>query len=1369
MLQCDQIPHLKVYRMKTYLPYMERTPLKDSVIIYNGKTISNVNNILTHRNIDNTRGKYKKILIDKKIHQRVGQKNIILNQIDYRKKTYKELSTNYSLTGIVEANLKNKFNMIYDFSRFNEIFFTNSTRMKIKTRASSYIKLIMDNTKIIDDYKKKTMMIYVDDWISVDVKEYFSNPEYMNNPIVMFYLCMKYDLDTFLLLGNMNIIFVTSKGPIMRLNPSELKIMADKNHKKPAIEYRRAIFKLLGQNINERELNISENNAIERGDNKNQIVDTIMKEFVFGATGTPSKNVEKEIIEAIEMSDKINKLNPDNIDEIINTVNTDEEIVKRVNKRLTNKKTGGMHASTKRDEVLRKKQMELEIHGKTLKEIIDKNMNNIEIPSKDISNKVFTTNKNATKKSYCNFDKMYNEKLKDQDLVNIFLDLNKREIPLFVKSIDVEDSSDVLNYKETYHIVLEDSNRVRHSLTFDLPKIMDDKFLYLGGNRKIINNQQLLIPIAKTGPDTVQTCTFYNKIFVTRYGDKVSAEIEKFKKMVSSQTLASIKFKRGNFAKLNSDYLTTIEYDNLSKTFEFIKIKGMTIYFSQTEIRDLFYKKGFNIKEGLLPIGIENNLPIYINLETQNVEGTNLGIIEYILSKYPSLETNLNEYSAGKKYMYTRAMIMKKNVPLILLLSYFEGISGILRRAKVKYYFSDTRPKVSRNEKFIQFNNGYLVYENKPFEVSLLMNGFTEIPTKIYDYEEFDKKDIYPSIFEKMFGRRNIASAFNNFYENFVDPVTYGVLVDMNLPTDITGMLLYANNLLVDDQYREETDLNIFRIRRNEIINALLYKNIATAYEKYKLTASNNNPKKMSIPKSKIIKDIQTLQTVEDYSVLNPIVELEKTRAISPKGPSGCNIKEAYKMNKRAFHESMLGMYTISTSPDSNVGVVRELTNEPGLVSPRGYMNLPGREGVESLNDNNLFGAAELLSPLGASRDDPQRLAMATKQSKHIVPVKKSSPVLISNGVEQTIQYELCKDFCVVAQEDGEVIERDDNAGLVVVKYKSGKYDAIDIAEKTVKNGAGGFFLSNKLICNLKVGQKFKADDILASDEKFFTDSKITGNRFNIGTLCKVAIMSSYATYEDSTIITKKMAQDMATEVCMPRDIVLGANTNVEYMVKVGDTVEVGDELIRFERSFDEDVYNKLLANIGEELGESISMGSKDQVKSKYSGVISDIKIYSTVGLNELSPSLRRIVKDYYDKTNKRKKILNKYDDSNELYKCGILFNEPTKPIQTPDGKVKGNIVNDGVLIQIYVKYFDELAIGDKITNFTALKGIVGAKVEEGKEAYSEFRPEEEISTCIAPAAIIARMTPSIVLTLLGNKVIVELKRTLKDIYEGKK
>ena len=511
-------------------------------------------------------------------------------------------------------------------------------------------------------------------------------------------------------------------------------------------------------------------------------------------------------------------------------------------------------------------------------------------------------------------------------------------------------------------------------------------------------------------------------------------------------------------------------------------------------------------------------------------------------------------------------------------------------------------------------------------------------------------------------------------------------------------------------------------------------------------------------------------QTLEDYSVLNPIVELEKVRATSPKGPSGCNLEEAYKINKRSFHKNMTGLFTVSTSPDKNVGVVRELTLEPAIASPRGYLDTRNTNSeIEQLKDVNLFGAAELLSPLGETRDDSVRLAMATKQSKHIVPVKKSSPVLISNGSEQTIQYELSNDFVVVAKEDGKVIERDDKNGLIIVEYKSGKHEAIDISPRTVKNGAGGFFLTNQLNCNLEVGQKVKKNDILASDSKFFSNSKLTGNRFNIGTLCKVAIMSSYSTFEDSTEITKKMAREMAAEITMCKPVVLGANTNVDFIVKVGDRVEVGDELIRFERSFNEDTYNKLLANIGDELEQEITMSSKEQVKSKYSGIVSDIKIYSTVDLDQLSSSLRFIVSSHYNKIKKRKKVLDKYDKENSIVKCGILFNEPTEPIETKDGKVKGHIVNEGVLIEFYITYNDEMAIGDKITNFTALKGTVGEMVPEGQESYTLFRPDEEISSCIAPAAIIARMTPSIILTVLGNKVLVELKRKLKDIYFGNK
>lgn len=68
---------------------------------------------------------------------------------------------------------------------------------------------------------------------------------------------------------------------------------------------------------------------------------------------------------------------------------------------------------------------------------------------------------------------------------------------------------------------------------------------------------------------------------------------------------------------------------------------------------------------------------------------------------------------------------------------------------------------------------------------------------------------------------------------------------------------------------------------------------------------------------------------------------------------------------------------------------------------------------------------------------------------------------------------------------------------------------------------------------------------------------------------------------------------------------------------------------------------------------------------------------------------------------------------------------------------------------------------------FTALKSIVGEVVPEGYEPYSEFRPEEEVSSIIGPSAILKRQVPSIMLTVLGNKVIVELKRELEKIYNS--
>ena len=318
------------------------------------------------------------------------------------------------------------------------------------------------------------------------------------------------------------------------------------------------------------------------------------------------------------------------------------------------------------------------------------------------------------------------------------------------------------------------------------------------------------------------------------------------------------------------------------------------------------------------------------------------------------------------------------------------------------------------------------------------------------------------------------------------------------------------------------------------------------------------------------------------------------------------------------------------------------------------------------------------------------------KQTKHVIPIEKSSPVLISNGAEQVIQHQLSKDFAVVAKEDGTILEINNDTGIVIIQYKSGKKEAFDISPKTVKNGAGGFYLSNKLICHFKQGDKVKQNQVIASDDKFFSHTQ-DGNKFNIGSLQKIAVMGAYLTYEDSTFITNKLAQEMASDIIMPREIVLAKSANVENLVKIGDKVRVGDELLSFENASDDGSLNELLASVGEDLQESIKSLGKKPITSKYTGEVVDIKIYTTCELDELSPSLKKVVKDYYSKINKKKAVLDKHDKSNDPFKLDFMMTEPTNKVVTKDGKVKGNQVDEGVLIQIFIKYRDVMGVGDKL------------------------------------------------------------------------
>ena len=153
-----------------------------------------------------------------------------------------------------------------------------------------------------------------------------------------------------------------------------------------------------------------------------------------------------------------------------------------------------------------------------------------------------------------------------------------------------------------------------------------------------------------------------------------------------------------------------------------------------------------------------------------------------------------------------------------------------------------------------------------------------------------------------------------------------------------------------------------------------------------------------------------------------------------------------------------------------------------------------------------------------------------------------------------------------------------------------------------------------------------------------------------------------------------------------------------------------------------------------------------------------------------MSPSLRKICSKYYKRISGRNTLLEKYDpeSKNSVVKCGVLCKEPTKQVEANKyGVIKGQNVEDSVLINFYIKHEEPLEIGSKIANFTALKNTIAEIVPEGYEPYSSFRPDEMVDTMIASNSILKRMTPSITLTVLGNKCIIELKNKLREIYES--
>jgi hypothetical protein len=981
-------------------------------------------------------------------------------------------------------------------------------------------------------------------------------------------------------------------------------------------------------------------------------------------------------------------------------------------------------------------------------------------------------------------DRSYLQNQYEKDLVaSLTAFSNDPAHPIFVEKVEREDTSDEMNLKETMTTTFRDKDGGRHTFRVDLPLMVDHRFMYIGGNKKTMRKQLFPLPIVKTGPDEVKITTNYNRLFIYRFGQKADRHVWQLKKYLSGTKLpAGFEAKLGNAKESNKDGGHTVEFDEISSWLMSFETPGSVLFFDRARMREELGSLGVLDESWKaqgdyfdpaveFPLGYDKSpralLVVSIadgSVRRKTARGSAVAtevvagsIVEAILGSIgPEATRDTYATPPGKSQAYSRVTVLGRKVPMVVMLGHMHGLTDVLKRAGIQWKFEDSSRRSTPEEKagmeYVDFANGRMWYPSRPLRNRILLNGLSEADCEGTDFEEMDGPDVWMKAIESITGSRAAAKGLDNTAAMLIDPMTKDILHANSLPEDYAGLLLKANEMLETTDHRAMNDLTQYRVRGNEMLVAFTYSVLASSFKAFRDSRrSGGKDVKVTAPRDAVLRAINDSNVVSDYATLNPINEIEELSAISAKGPSGVNMDDAYTLEARAYDESMLGTLALNTPDSSSVGVVRHLSANPRIMDDRGLM-APAPD-PEDLNYNEILSVAEALSPFTSTHADPPRIGMQVTQAKHVVPIKVQSRSLVGSGMEKALVHMIGSDFAAKAVQDGKVVEVDTVNGIMVVAYASETKDVIDLSSNIANNRGGGFYIVNRKEPMFKAGSSFKAGAVLAMNKSYFSSDEAGDPTFTVGKLTKVALMGGDFTIEDSSLVTESLRDDMSTNIVMKKPVPLGHSSNVDKIVRKGQHIKTGDTLISFDAAFEDIGANKLLAKIGQELGEAIEELGKNVVTSRYTGHVVDIRVYWNTPIEQMSESLQKIVNGYIASVKRREQKIRKTRTARDA--------SPIAPVplsQLPPNTKIGGQSFDGVIIEFFVEHELPLGVGDKIGFDTALKTIVSDVVPQEYFPYSESKKAEPIEAIVSPLSVITRMVTDVYSKMFLNKALLGLK-----------
>lgn len=632
------------------------------------------------------------------------------------------------------------------------------------------------------------------------------------------------------------------------------------------------------------------------------------------------------------------------------------------------------------------------LHEFTIEEILDdsKDAESDVINKETIRDTDVVFDKTFNLNTVNQLDKHYINKNMKKDTVRTIYSLQNANMVVEDHMVYIKEN--ILGATEYHEVRVKPLNAPAVNLKFSIPVVKEDGTFKMSGNTYRMRKQRTEIPIRKISSTQVVLNSYYSKLFVSKAIGKNSDFGYWFQREIMKR--------EDQFGGVVLDTLDPVDLD-LPLIYAQIARYVKSFYYGPSYLKFSYYDRiptNELKKEVVESIKIrEKNLScVFIGLNPTNGEyyfiGKDNNIHIFNSDLNPVRQENFLTFLGMKKddgpIEFASLKVVKAQIPLGIILSYYFGIENLLRILKVKHVLlSEEDSRQVKNVDIehyytVRFRDYILVLERDFGKADLILGGLESIKQlKDISYDSFRSKELFGTVFGILDYPVLYTTEIKLLETMFVDPMTKTLLKQMNMPQTFKGMLIKACELLEDDNYKHPNDVSGQVIKGYERINGMLYKSLITAVKNHENRSSFSKSKLTLDPYEVMskIKDDSTTVLVDD---LNPISYIKQTEDVSYLGEGG---RSAIAMTKktRVMHPSEIGVMSEATKDNGQVGVTAYTAPDPNVVNIRGIIK---ERDAKDLEWGQILSTAANVTPFG-THDDSNRLKfrpfyMVTYRSK---------------------------------------------------------------------------------------------------------------------------------------------------------------------------------------------------------------------------------------------------------------------------------------------------------------------------------------------------------------------------------------------------